>query len=132
MSRRAHCAKCDEDFTVETTRGRLPRLCTSCGPEAAAREAARRARRVGTLQELADLRAKVLELERQLAAGRPPRATVERPSRELVGRAVRKVAAAEGTAETVTRLRELASEALAWADNLDDSVRVDHPHAFDA
>jgi hypothetical protein len=126
MSRTALCAGCRTEFDVDTATGPLPSMCDICDPDRAAR---RRTARVQGLaharrrrDELKHLRERVAYLEQALAGGRLPRLDPTRPAgRDTVAISVRRVGTAEGARQTADRLRELAAEALEWADALGGS-----------
>lgn len=118
------CADCGGEDTVDTVTGPLPSKCRACDPETWAKRAAKRARSLAGVARrrarMAAAEARVVELEALLVEQRgtlPPH--LGEPGKAAVGRAVRRLALAEGHRETAQRARELAMVADAWAAVLD-------------
>jgi hypothetical protein len=128
MSRIAACVGCGRTFPVDTVTGPLPSKCDTCDPTLAKRrehrDRDRQAARDLALRRRRDAE-RLAYLEQALAGGRLPRLNPHLPAgRDTVAIAVRRVGHAEGAHQTATRLRELAAEALAWADAIADDYKT--------
>lgn len=123
-ARTFRCRSCGQLRRADTATGPLPAVCALCDPDAAARRAAARvhgnANTERRRQEVAQLRARVLELEQLLAFDQRAEARaalVPEPEswRALLRSCVSRLAHARGRDETRDRLLDLAAACRAWA-----------------